>query len=260
MNIKDKLRLLDKSSPPPYQPVTQAITDVEALAAMLGGEVVENEFGSFILFRHTIPLTRRHGQIELSNFEAITGKTVSILSKKSVTEAFDLANAIYIDTETTGLAGGTGTYVFLIGAGYIKKDAFIIEQLFLPRLADEQAMLEYLNSLTAGRKGIVSFNGKSFDIPLILTRFIANRMNPLIDSHEHLDLLHAARRIWKNDFGNCRLGTLEASLMGFERFEDIPGEEIPYMYMEFLRYGKTERLTPVLSHNKLDIASLLALA
>jgi uncharacterized protein YprB with RNaseH-like and TPR domain len=258
VNIKDKLRLLDKSSPQPLQARPKE-TDVEALASMLGGEVVENEFGNFIRFRHTLPLSRRHGHVELSNAQEITGQTLATISKKSVSDTFDLSKALYIDTETTGLMGGTGTYVFLIGAGYIEQGAFIIEQLFLPRLAAEQAMLECLNRLMAEREGIVSFNGKSFDAPLLVTRFIANRMNPLIDMHEHLDLLHAARRIWKNDFGDCRLGTLEASLMGFERLEDVAGEEIPYIYMEFLRYGKTERLTPVISHNKLDIASLLAL-
>jgi uncharacterized protein YprB with RNaseH-like and TPR domain len=258
MNIKDRLRLLDKSSPPPLQPRPKE-TDVEAVASILGGEVVENESGNFIRFRHTIPLSSRHGQIELSCTNEINGQTLAILSKKSVHETFDLSTALYIDTETTGLAGGTGTYVFLIGAGYIRENDFIIEQLFLPRLACEQAMLEYLSELISNHKGVVSFNGKSFDVPLLATRFIANRLQTTLDMHEHLDLLHAARRIWKSDFGDCRLGTLEASLMGFERFEDIPGEEIPYIYMEFLRYGKTERLTPVLQHNKLDILSLLAL-
>ncbi|MCB9510916.1 MAG: ribonuclease H-like domain-containing protein [Deferribacteres bacterium] len=261
MNLKEKLRQLDKSGPPaaPAQPPSRALDDVEAVASMLGGEVVENDSGAFIRFRYVIPLSRRHGSIELSLIEEISGHSVEAFSKKSVPHSFNLTDAVYIDTETTGLAGGTGTYVFLIGAGYIENNNFVIEQLFLPRLADELAMLEYLNSLVSERNGLVSFNGKSFDIPLLVTRCIANRLQPVLNLHQHLDLLHAARRIWKQDYGNCRLGTLESALMGFERYEDIPGEEIPYIYMEFLRYGHTERLTPVLSHNKLDIASLVAL-
>lgn len=258
MQIKDKLRLLDKSAPPPLQPRASE-SDLEALAEMLGGKVIENEYGAFLRFQHRIPISRCYGQIELSSLSELSGDTLRIIARQRISDRFDIRKALFIDTETTGLAGGTGTYVFLVGAGYIQDDFFVVEQLFLPRLAAERALLAYLSTLVDGCSGLVSFNGKSFDIPLLATRYIANRFDIDLQLYEHLDLLHAARRIWKRDFGDCCLATLESALFGFARHEDVPGEEIPYIYLEFLRYGRTERLSPVLSHNRLDIISLAAL-
>ena len=120
-------------------------------------------------------------------------------------------------------------------------------------------MLEYLNQYFENRTGIISFNGKSFDVPLLQTRFIQNRTHSSLDMQQHFDLLHAARRIWKDDFGDCRLGTLESRVLGFRRVGDIPGEQIPQIYMDYLRFGEYQPLKPVIEHNRLDIVSLLAL-
>ncbi|MDQ7053358.1 MAG: ribonuclease H-like domain-containing protein [candidate division KSB1 bacterium] len=260
MNLKDKLRQLDRSaggrdaaSLPRRAPAE------DALDRQLKGEWVETDAGRFLRVRNRYPLPHPHGAMLLRPAHEIHRDSMRVMAKNSISDQFDPQQALFFDTETTGLAGGTGTYVFLIGLGYCTDDAFVVEQLFLPELNGERAMLAYFDSLLQQRRGLVSFNGKSFDAPLLRTRFIQQRMPPTLDLHEHLDLLHAARRLVKSDYGDCSLSTLERSLLGLERHGDVPGEEIPPIYMDFLRTGNTNGLPPIFYHNRMDILSLYAL-
>lgn len=260
MNLKDKLRQLDRSTggrdaaaPPRRAP------NEDALASQLNGEWIETNAGRFLRVRHRYPWPHPHGAMLLRPAHEIDRENLRVMAKNSISEQFDPQLALFFDTETTGLAGGTGTYVFLIGLGYCTEEAFVVEQLFLSELNGERAMLAYFDSLLQQRRGLVSFNGKSFDAPLLSTRFIQQRMSPTLDLHEHLDLLHAARRLVKNDYGDCSLSTLERSLLGLERHGDVPGEEIPAIYMDFLRTGNADALPPIFYHNRMDILSLYAL-
>jgi len=259
MHLKDKLRQLDRAARAPQQRKRKQV-DREAVAELLGGKVQETPHGELIIVRNHVPLASRHGHIDLQRSTAIPGKTVRLLAQNRVSEQFDLTRALFLDTETTGLAGGTGTYVFLIGVGYFSATDFVVEQLFLPGLEAEIALLRHLEALLEPRRGLVTFNGKSYDVPLLVTRAIRQRLSPVVELHEHFDLLHAARRLVKNDLGDCSLGTLEQGLLGVQRHGDIPGAEIPQIYMDYLRWGRTARLPAVLYHNRVDIVSLLALA
>ncbi|RMD94343.1 MAG: hypothetical protein D6814_14670 [Calditrichaeota bacterium] len=259
MNIKDKLRQLDRTSPAPQKPVAPQATGVEALAAQLGGEIMNTGHGPWIHVVRQLPLQTRHGPMPLDRIFAIENAILRLIAKNQISERYDLRQALFIDTETTGLAGGAGTYVFLIGAGYVQGEHFVVEQMFLPQLGAEAAMLAHFETLLSAHQGLVSFNGKSYDVPLLTNRFIQQRMSPFVGMHEHLDLLHIARRLFANDFGDCSLGTLERQVLQVQRNGDIPGAEIPRIYMDYLRYGEADLLPAVLYHNRMDIVSMVAL-
>ncbi|MBG7610062.1 MAG: ribonuclease H-like domain-containing protein [Anaerolineae bacterium] len=171
-----------------------------------------------------------------------------------------LEQFVFIDTETTGLSGGTGTYTFLIGAGRFENDYFRLAQFFLRDPAEESAQLAALENFIAPCKAIVSFNGKSFDIPLLNTRFITNGWPPPMQDAGHLDLLHLARRLWKARLPSRTLGDLEVKILGMERTgQDIPGWMVPDLYFDYLHTGDARPLHSVFYHNEVDVVSMAAL-
>ncbi|MFT3921383.1 MAG: ribonuclease H-like domain-containing protein [Myxococcales bacterium] len=186
-------------------------------------------------------------------------RSLSVLALDPALAEVDFTRALYIDTETTGLLGGTGTLPFLIGCARFELGSLVVEQLLLERPGHEGPMLRRLAELLAQASCIVSFNGKSFDWPLLRTRFIMNRV-PAPKVPAHLDLLHCARRVYKRRLGSVRLIELEAAVLGFERIEDLPGELIPETYLGFLR-GRTPgaALWPVVEHNRSDLVALPAM-
>jgi uncharacterized protein len=165
---------------------------------------------------------------------------------------------IYIDTETTGLSGGTGTYAFLIGLGWFEPAGFRVRQYFMRHPGEEVALLGYVAGHLSDFDGMTTFNGRTFDMPLIETRF---RMHQLDYSSpdDHLDLLHPARAIWKHRLESCSLGTLEQHILGVVRESDAPGWLIPSIYFNYLRNRAVHDLGPVIEHNRFDIVSLARL-
>ncbi len=167
---------------------------------------------------------------------------------------------VFLDTETTGLAGGTGTYTFLVGVGRFLQDEFHLAQFFLQDPVEESAQLAALEEFLAPCKAVVSFNGKSFDIPLLNTRFLLHGWPPPLADLSHLDLLHLARRLWKTRLPSRALGDLEADILGTTRSDqDVPGWMVPDLYFDYLRSGDARPLRSVFYHNEMDILSLAAL-
>jgi tetratricopeptide (TPR) repeat protein len=174
-------------------------------------------------------------------------------------EGVDFSRALYIDTETTGLSGGSGTLPFLIGMARFEGRELVVEQLLLERPGHEAAMLLRLAEEITRSSCIVSYNGKSFDWPLLRTRFILNRV-PAPRVPAHLDLLHCARRVYKRRLGAVRLVHLEEQILGFTRVDDISGELIPQTYLGFLRGQVPAReLVPIVDHNRHDLVALAAM-
>lgn len=170
---------------------------------------------------------------------------------------FPIKNAVFLDLETTGLARGAGTYAFLIGVGRFNGDGFRLRQFFMRDYDEELTHLEALRTELQDAEAIVTFNGRSFDWPLLETRAIMNRLRlPLLP---HLDLLHPARRVWRPIIGGCRLVELEEEVLGVQREDDVPGHLIPQRYFDFLQTGDAAPLADVLVHNRLDILSMVAL-
>ena len=145
------------------------------------------------------------------------------------------------------------------GIGYIREDCFILRQYFMRDYHEEAALLHELRSVLEQAQSVVTYNGKSFDIPLLSTRFTANRFRAKINSLEHLDLLHISRLFWKGTYENCRLGTIEKQVLGEIRTDDIPGERIPLEYFRYLDTRDASVMTQVIRHNLLDILTLSAL-
>jgi uncharacterized protein YprB with RNaseH-like and TPR domain len=166
---------------------------------------------------------------------------------------------VFFDLETTGLAGGTGTYAFLAGVGFYEKSEFVIRQLFLCSPRAERAWLSWLLDIMPPKPAFVTYNGKNFDLPLINTRFLLSRMKPIEESG-HLDLLHLVRRLWKRRIGSCTLSNVERQILYIDRkTEDVPGCMIPELYKMFLKTGDAAALSGVFYHNEMDILSLCML-
>ena len=170
----------------------------------------------------------------------------------------DLQRALYLDTETTGLAGGTGTVAFLVGLARFEDGALCLEQLIVPQLGGETPVLARLAERLAAASCVITYNGKSFDWPLLRTRFVLSRL-PVPELPPHIDLLHVSRRLWKPRLPSVRLAEIEREILRFEREDDLPGSEIPARYFAFLRGGSPEQLVPVLEHNQNDLIALSAL-
>ena len=167
---------------------------------------------------------------------------------------------LYLDTETTGLAGGTGTHAFLVGVGRFEQGGFVLRQFLMDDPAREPALLAALQAEFAGMTGTVTYNGKSFDLPLLTTRFVLNGQPPPHAALSHLDLLHIVRRLWRERLETCSLSCVEYHIMGLMREAgDIPGYQIPQLYFDWLRTGDGEFFEGVCYHNEVDILSLAAL-
>lgn len=167
---------------------------------------------------------------------------------------------VFIDTETSGLAGGTGTYAFLIGAARFETDGFHLAQFFLQDPIEEVAQLVALSEFLGTREGLVTFNGKSFDVPLLNSRYIINGDVSPFRLAAHIDLLPLARRLWRDRLPSRRLGALEEQILGFQRTgEDVPGWLVPTLYFDYLRSGDARPLRGVFYHNAMDIVSMAAL-
>ncbi|MCX6017967.1 MAG: ribonuclease H-like domain-containing protein [Chloroflexi bacterium] len=176
----------------------------------------------------------------------------------------DLRNALFLDTETTGLAGGAGTLAFLVGVGYFADEHFVVEQYFLKDPAHEAAMLTAIDRHVAAHEALVTFNGRSFDVPLLETRFTLSRIAPEFADKQHLDLLLPARSVWKNALPSCSLGSLEYHVLQVRRTQqDVAGFLIPQLYREYLHSGGdvlTDDMNRVMYHNLLDILSMVTLS
>ncbi len=174
-------------------------------------------------------------------------------------ENLDLASALFLDLETTGLSGGAGVVPFLVGLGFYGEGGFHVLQFLLGDPAEEEDLIEELGALFSRMdfQSVVSFNGKSFDLPLLETRFILHSRTLTLSGLPHLDFLFAARNLWSHKQESCRLYNLAREILGAEREEDIPSAEIPFRYFQYLRSGDFSLLEPVLYHNQEDILSLL---
>jgi uncharacterized protein len=226
---------------------------------VLPGEVVSDGDAGFFLVRRRFALEDCHGGLSFGAALRALPEHIAVSACDEELRVFDPRTAVFIDTETTGLSGGTGTVAFLVGVGYFDGDGFVLDQCFMRDYDDEEPMLRHLDGLFRERDAVVSYNGKSFDQPLLRTRFITNRIPFRLDAAMHFDLVHAARRFWKRRLGDCSLGNVERRILGVERRGDVPSHEIPQIWLNYLRTRDARRLEAVFLHHQTDILSLVAL-
>jgi hypothetical protein len=168
-------------------------------------------------------------------------------------------NWLLLDTETTGLAGGSGTLAFLVGVARFRDGYLYLRQYLMTRFGAEEAMLRRLCADLPANATLVSYNGKSFDLPLLAARLRLHGLDSPFADRPHLDLLHEVRRRHRGRWENCRLATAERELLGFERKDDLPGSQAPKAWLDYVRGGLWERLGRVMRHNRLDLISLAVL-
>ncbi len=222
------------------------------------GREEQTSFGRCYMRELRFALDYRHGSADLSGFLNCRGSDLILTTRDRTLEQFNPCSSLFLDIETTGLAGGTGTWAFLIGLGWLDGNQFRLRQYFLRRPAEERAILSHFSDLAARFPGLITFNGKMFDLPMIQTRQMLSGFSQTIPGL-HLDLLQCARNLWKKRLPSRTLKALEEELLGLRRYDDIPGAEIPAVYFDYLRRGKTDRLKQVFHHNVLDILSMVTL-
>lgn len=248
----------NQGPPPSAAAVPRAKWERSFIEEWSSGEVVTNEFGVHFQTERLFPSQRMHGSADIGALAELPSDLLDALSGGEIAAAPPERWA-FLDTETTGLAGGSGTYAFLIGVGRITPEGFRVRQFFMREYAEERSLLQALNQHLSEFDVLITYNGKSYDQPLLETRFRMTRHAPPFGRLAHLDLLYGARRLWKLRLENCRLVQLEEQILGFHREGDLPGELIPYVYFEYLRSREAGRLVPVFHHNAIDILTLACL-
>lgn len=235
----------------------------DAIAQLLSAQVAKNHFGEHLSVRNwfstpefTEPLPASLALLAHGRDEALSRRTRAALS--------DPMKWLFLDTETTGLSGGTGTYAFLVGLAWWDAGGLQVEQLFMRDFADEHSLLHELAARISERPVLVTFNGKTFDWPLLESRYTMTRSIAVPRLAAHLDLLHPARAVWKLRLGSVRLVELErhvldAPRLGWHRDDDIASSLIPQFYFDYLRGGSSRPLVGVIRHNQMDLRGLAAL-
>ena len=250
----------------PAEPVRAASVDLEALATGLGGGLEDAPLGPCPVVRWWLggtendePYGHRLGQAA----RAISAEGLRVLCGDGGggdvpwSGVDRTAGLMFFDLETTGLSGGAGTVAFVVGFGCFEGSRFHVWQFVLPSFAGERRLLAAVTAAVSRAHTLVTFNGKSFDVPFAQMRWLYHRLETPLAGLRHLDLLHPARRLWGPDIGG--LGGLEDRVLGFRRRDDVSGCEIPSRYFDYLRSGDPAPLRGVLSHNRLDLASLAVL-
>ena len=261
-SLKERLERLVASAVRTRGPLREEVrrTGPPIEQLMPNGRVVRNERGAFFQVDQDVHLDTWHGSLSLSRFRGVDPAAVPVLSGDPTLAGFDLHRAAFLDTETTGLAGGTGTAAFLVGVGFVRDDRFHVRQYVMRDFEEEAALLCALSDDLRGFRHLVTFNGRTFDVPLLESRYRLCRARFPLARAFHLDLLAPARRLWKERLVSCRLQSLEVALLAFVRNEDVPGDEIPRIYFDYVRRRDGRALKRVLEHNRLDVVSLAALA
>jgi uncharacterized protein len=246
----------------------EARTGVDAAADVFDGDILETATGRCVVVDRFYPADHFHG---LARIGDVPGRALAAQEELSfiggTPEPLDREprSLLFVDLETTGLNGGAGTYAFLVGCAYFEPHGFRIRQYFLAGYQHERALLDAVEDLVRQSAGLVSYNGKSFDVPVLETRYQFNRLAPPFEGLAHVDMLHVARRFWRSaptgagmwpDTDSCRLSALERTLFGVRRVGDVGGYDIPSRYFDFMRTGNAVPLLPVLEHNRLDLLSL----
>jgi hypothetical protein len=239
---------------PAHRPAPRPARHV--IEELLTGEVVGTAYGAHFETERVWDRHRRHGSVDISDLAELPGDLLHPLSAGEIPDA-PPAKWAFLDTETTGLAAGA--CAFLVGVGSIDDTGFRLRQFFLRDYSDEPSLLARLSEYLARFDVLITYNGKAFDQPLLEGRYRMARVPHPFGRLAHLDLLFGARRLWKLRLDSCRLVDLENQILGVEREGDLPGEMIPYCYLEFLRTKRAFELVPIFHHNAIDILSLACL-
>ncbi|MCC6260547.1 MAG: ribonuclease H-like domain-containing protein [Anaerolineales bacterium] len=255
-SLADKLKALGvktgSSLPTPPKPASPS------LESILAGTFRSNPLGEVFVAEKSYGAEYFHGNA--SPFSASPPALIAEWAKDARISNLEFSQFAFLDTETSGLSGGTGTYAFLVGAARLIDGKFVLRQFFMRDPAEEAALLEELANFLAPCEALVTFNGKSFDAPLLTTRYSLHHIPLPFKGYAHLDLLPLARRLWRDRLPSRALKYLEEHILEFQRTsEETPGYEIPWLYFDYLRTGHADPLAGVFYHNAMDVVAMAAL-
>jgi hypothetical protein len=238
------------------------VIDRPRRAESFSGDEITTARGIAFRKQSVYPIHHTHGRGPLASLLGFDPRLAAEVARQPGLAGTPLEHLVFLDTETTGLAGGAGTLVFLVGIGRFTQDGFRLRQYFLRDPAEEPSMLLAMQEDLEAASGFVTFNGRVFDLPLLEMRYgIGLRRRWSLSSLPHLDLLFPSRRLWRRSLPDCSLSTLEAQLLGVRRTEaDVPGALIPGMYLDYLRSGDLTSMARVVYHNAVDVLTLVGLA
>ena len=266
MDLKSRLekitqlkKNIDKINQSQKEKNSKSVEAEVKIEEVISGKFIPTPFGDSFVRENYFPQDYRCGEVELFQIFQSSTKIISSLARDDRLKEIDINKTVFLDTETTGLAGGAGTYIFLVGVGYFEGDQFCVRQYFMRDFNEERALLSAVNELLSNFEAIVSYNGKTFDVPLIQSRFIMSGMKLNLENPGHFDLLYPARRLWKRRLENCSLSTVERDILGVIRENDVPGYLVPEIYFRYLKTKDARALKQVFEHNLQDILSLVAL-
>ncbi|MGE5815094.1 MAG: ribonuclease H-like domain-containing protein [Acidobacteriota bacterium] len=244
-----------------YEPErpSEVLIDPERVALVLGGEPLGEGRHACVRVRRRYELDRHHGSLPMSECRC---ERIELLRSLDNSLEECAAPLLFFDLETTGLSGGAGTLAFLVGCAWFDEGALQLEQYLLTTFAAERALLALFAERVTECGTLVSYNGRTFDAPLLEMRWQFHRSRAPFAGKPHADMLHPARRLWRarasDPDGGCRLSTLEEVLFDVRRVNDVPGFEVPSRYFRFIRSGDARPLEPVMEHNRMDLVSLAA--
>ncbi len=259
MDIYSRLQKLHKSSGLEKTPSSESKLRIDNVASALSGTITTNDIGNIVEVKSYMGDGESHGVFSTKKLRQPDFEIFSVLFDLPLDFNPSPEQFIFADTETTGISGGAGAMAFLIGVGFWRNHSFEIRQYFCPDFDYEASMLSEFHSLIGDFKYLVTYNGKSFDIPLIQNRSILNRIESTTGKVIHLDMLHPARQLYRIIHRDCSLTSLEKAILKFRRTNDIPGGMIPQAYFDFLHSRNPAVMKLVLSHNRFDILSLAGL-
>ncbi|MBQ6504721.1 MAG: ribonuclease H-like domain-containing protein [Flexilinea sp.] len=258
-DILSRLKALGVSKGMPEGPKQQEKKPSDQMDSLLktfpNGIVVENDHGLCFINRLTQPLSQKHGRV------AMTGELKSSPLFDSMVEMqlSDKRDTLAFDTETSGLSNGSGSFIFMLGLGYFENDQYVVDQLILPDLSSEGAFLRQTELIFSKFPILLSYNGKSFDIPMLQSRLHFHMFPDFTKEIVHCDLLKLTRRYWKQALGTVPLSNIEHYVLKLQRGdEEVPGYLAPELYRDFLRDGDASHIAGVAYHNQIDVVSLSA--
>lgn len=251
MELRDRLRALRNTTSAVPKPEYHPPTPLPYL------NLLQNSFGQ--TYYNDKIYIEHHGEIDLKNFPELSTDSLRFLSLDNSITNFVLRNTIFLDIETTGTAGGTGTYAFLVGIGFVEEGYFQIRQFFLHDLSHESAFLHAIADYSKPYNHLVTYNGKCFDTQILCNRYKMHHWEDPLSEKQHVDMLFIARRLWKRKYSECNLMNLEQKVLNFQRLNDIPSFLIPSAYTDYLRFANSSLIQQVIHHNQWDILSLAVL-
>jgi uncharacterized protein YprB with RNaseH-like and TPR domain len=256
-SLSDKLKSLGVKSAAEIKPKAAGKTRLP-LEELLEGRWINTRRGEAFVLEQVYSTEYRHGVVPIHMTTPLD--TLATWARDERISGLELSQFAFLDTETSGLSGGTGTYAFMVGVGRFVDEGFHLSIFFMQDPAEEPALLEALADFLAPCASLVTFNGKAFDAPLLRTRYALNSIPCPFDGFSHIDLLPLARRLWRDRLPSRALKYLEEHIMSAPRTsEEVPGYEIPWLYFDFLRTGDAAPLKGVLYHNAMDVVAMAGL-